>query len=347
MKRTLLIATTNKGKLNETAHFLKSLPFLDIISLDDIDETIDPPEETGETLEENSILKAKYYAEKTGHLVLADDTGMFISTLDGWPGLKSARVAEGEDAQVQTILEKMKGKKERSAEFRVVLTIFDPLTDSLFCAYGTTAGSILDSATEKLPGRFSYDPIFFCADAQKSYGQMDTEEKNQYSHRAKSVMKIKYYLQNTYGSKHIAVPIGLIIQDNKVLLGLRNDPHNPKFHEKWEFPGGTLEFGETMEENIRREVKEEVGYDVEVVTGLKQTFVYERETKKFQFQAILLPFVCRIVGGDGTYDDHEIIRTEWVDITTVPNRENMIGEDGAMFAELLPELQSVIKEHNL
>ena len=77
----LLIATTNQGKLKEIKHFLADLPF-EIIGLSDLDKEYDEPEETEETLMGNSVLKAKYYGEKTGLISLADDTGLFCHGLD-------------------------------------------------------------------------------------------------------------------------------------------------------------------------------------------------------------------------------------------------------------------------
>ena len=96
-KRQLLIGTSNKGKLSEIKSFLNTSMF-DIVSLEDLDMEIEDPEETGTTLEENAILKARYYGEKTGLLTLTDDGGIYIDALDGWPGIKSARSFEGDDA---------------------------------------------------------------------------------------------------------------------------------------------------------------------------------------------------------------------------------------------------------
>ena len=95
MTTKLLIATTNRGKLKEYREMLAGLPF-EVVSLEDAGITLDV-EETGETFEENAILKAKTYAAMSGMLTLADDSGLEVDALGGEPGVRSARYA-GEGA---------------------------------------------------------------------------------------------------------------------------------------------------------------------------------------------------------------------------------------------------------
>ena len=82
--RTVLIATTNAGKYRELSSLLRDLP-IKTISLNELSEKIPAPDETEETIEGNAILKAKYYAQKSGHITIADDVGLFIDALGGWP----------------------------------------------------------------------------------------------------------------------------------------------------------------------------------------------------------------------------------------------------------------------
>ncbi len=347
MKRKLLIATTNKGKFKEIQYGLESLPFIECISLSDIKIKIEPPEEVEATLHANAYLKAKYYAEASGLMTIADDTGLFIDALNGWPGEHSARVADNDEARISTILEKMNGVKNRKAEFRISLTTYDPKNHTSFSCSAEKEGVILDAPVENhVVSNFGYTKIFYIAEAQKTFAEMDTKEKNAYSHRGKCIQELRYYLQNMLGAKHIVVPIACIIQDKKILMSLRNDPHNPAFHKKWEFPGGCVEFKESIEENLIREVKEEVGYDVEPIQRLSYIHVRARETDFYQYQIYLLPFVCKIIGGEKTHTNSETLDSRWFDLNEVLEYD-LLADNRQIFSTISEELQSVIKAHNL
>ncbi len=129
MKSKLLIATTNAGKLKEIADFLKDLP-LEIVSLSDVGIT-DDIEEIGKTYQENSQLKALFYAKKSGLPAISDDGGLEISALGGAPGLKSKRWV-GQDSTDEKIIEHMKkvakelSDNNRKAFFKVVLSLALP-----------------------------------------------------------------------------------------------------------------------------------------------------------------------------------------------------------------------------
>ncbi|MFH0857840.1 MAG: RdgB/HAM1 family non-canonical purine NTP pyrophosphatase, partial [Candidatus Magasanikbacteria bacterium] len=233
--KTLLIATTNEGKYKELLHVLDTQPF-HILSLKDLETPLVDPEETEPTLDGNAMLKATYYGEKTGYMTLADDTGLFIHSLAGWPGIKSARIAHDSKERREAVLEKLQGKKdaERDATFHTTLALYDPDTKSMFLARGEANGRILEEEPSEIHHNFGYDPIFFVTEAEKTFDQMTNEEKNAMSHRGKAISQIKYYLANQYGGKHIIVPCAITVKDGKVLLARRNDPHNSEFHGKWE-----------------------------------------------------------------------------------------------------------------
>ena len=342
----ILIATTNEGKFKEMVHFLNDLPF-DFISLKDLDIDIEEPEEDKPDIEGNAILKARYYAEKTGLVSISDDGGLFIDALDGWPGVKSARVADSVEDRIDVTLEKMKDIPEdkRTANFQSCLAVYNPKDKNIFIAHGQTDGKILNKKVEAKNG-FGYDPIFYVNEAEKTYAEMTTSEKNSISHRGKAVNKIKYFLQNQYNGKHVVVPFAIIIKEGKILLALRNEPHRPEYHKKWELPGGTMEVGETLVGNVEREAKEEAGYDVEVVEQINYIGVESQQGGNLTYQVYLIPFVCKIIGGDGIYSDAEILDTKWVEVDDVLNHE-MIGNNNKMFKEFLPELKRIIKENNL
>lgn len=345
-KRKLLIGTTNKDKFREISSFLDTLPF-ELVSLNDLKEKIAEPEENGATIEDNALLKARYYADKTGLLALADDTGFFVDALNSWPGVKSARFAPTKEERRKIVLDKMKDvpDKNRGAEFKTAIALCDPLNDSVFLAIGRDRGSVTFKPI-KNNGGFGYDPIFFCGELGKTFAEATTQEKNSVSHRGRALAKIKYHLQNTYSGRHIVVPFGIIIKNSKLLLLLRNDPHRPQFHKKWEFPGGSVEYGETLEDNLLREIEEEVGYKVKVIKQLQCISVRFYEEITYKYQVYLVPFVCLIVSGEGKTSDMEVLRTEWVELDKVSDYD-LMDNDPAMYKKILPELKQVVKEEKL
>lgn len=349
MKRKLLIGTTNQGKFKEISSFLDTLPF-ELVSLNDLKESITEPEETESTLEGNALLKARYYGDKTGLLTLTDDTGLFIDALQGWPGVASARIASTNEDRSKLVLEKMKDviAEDRGADFRASLALYDPLNNSVFLSTGKTRGSLTFEPSRPMKGdsRSSYSPLFFCEELGKTYAEMTDVEKNSVSHRGKALNRIKYHLQNTYSGKHIVVPCAIIIKDSKLLMALRNDPHRPEYHRKWEFPGGTVEFGENLEENIKREVKEESGYDIKVIKLLQNIAVESQQYPTHKYQIYLVPYVCQIIGGDGKYNDEEVLDVQWFDLDEVLKYE-LVGENATIYERIMPELKQVILENSL
>ncbi len=339
--KKLLIATTNKGKLEEIRHFLGDLPF-DLVGLEDLSLKIEEPEETGNTLEENAILKAKYYAEKTGLISLADDTGLFVAALDGWPGIKAARVGKDGLSRRENLLSELKNIKNREAFFEACISVYDPEKGTVFTSIGKIEGNILES--ERGDSGYDYDSVFEVKGEARTFAEMTVQEKNSFSHRSKALLKTKHYLQNVYSTKHIVVPCGIIIKNGKMLSALRNDPHRPDFHRKWELPGGRVELGENIAGNLVREIKEETGYDVEIVEMLNHIEVDWSE--KLGYQIYLIPHVCKIVGGDGKYSDAEILDIEFVEPDKIFDRE-LLGNDPIMLKKVLPRVKELIAKYNL
>lgn len=192
-RKTLIIATRNKGKIMEIKEILSDIRF-EIKSLNDIELDIDV-EETGKTFTENAILKAKTIGEKTGLLTLSDDSGLEVDALGGRPGIMSARYCEGTDAdRIVKLLKELMGipKEKRTARFRVVVAIYNPTTKNIQTFEGVSEGYI----TEKPIGTngFGYDPIFYNLNLGKTNAQASFEEKNRVSHRARALDKVKEYL---------------------------------------------------------------------------------------------------------------------------------------------------------
>jgi len=343
----LLIATTNEGKLREIKHFLNDLPF-ELVTLDQLNQEIPEPAEDGKTLQENATIKAKYYAEKTGFLSLADDTGLFVDELGGWPGIKSARVHKNDENKREILLDELKNvsKEKRNASFQSVLAFHDPNKDLTCTIAGRLDGLIVEKPVFKGDMKWGFNELFFVEELEKTYGQMTVAEKNSISHRGKALNKMKYFLQNQYGAKHLVVALPIIIKDGKMLITLRNDPYRLEVHKKWEFPGGIIDFGETGESTAIKEAKEEAGYDIEVISQLRGMRVKDHQFSTFRYQVYLIPYICRVVGGDGKYSDAEVLDAKWIDLESYRDYEFLPG-DNDFLDELMPEIKEVVRTNNL
>ncbi len=342
----ILIATTNFDKFKEMKSFLGDLPF-EFLSLADLKKRIKEPEENENTIEDNAILKAKYYADKTGLITIADDTAIFVTALNGWPGVQCARSANDGDARNKVILEKLQNisTSKRGATFACALAFYNPTDKSTHITIGETRGKIVENET-KLTNGFGYDTIFYVNEKKKLYTEMTLQEKNSCSHRGKALSSLKYYLQNQFGAKHIVVPIGIIIKNGLMLLSKRNDPHRPEFHERWEFPGGSVEFGESIEQNLIREVYEETGYKIKPVKQLQHIYVREQQYPSFKYQVYLIPFVCKIIGGTGKFNDAEVLDMKWLKPGD-NSKYKFVGENHQLLKIIMPELEQIIKDYNL
>lgn len=148
----------------------------------------------------------------------------------------------------------------------------------------------------------------------------------------------------TNEAKHIVVPVALIVKDGKLLMSLRNDPDRLEFHKKWEFPGGGVELGENVHNCLKREIKEETGYEIEIVRLLQGIFVLYRP--QYQYQVYLLPYVCSITGGDGNPGDAEVIEMKFLSLDEWLTMD-LIGENLVMYKAILPELKEIIQEYSL
>lgn len=181
----LIFATNNPNKLKEVQ---AKLPQYEIVSLKELGVTEDIPE-TGETLEENALIKARYLYEKFNLDCFADDTGLEIETLNNEPGVYSARYAGGErsaDANMDKVLTNLEGKTNRKARFRTAIALIQNGKETLM--EGIVNGEIL---TKKVGEKgFGYDPIFQADGYAISFAQMDMETKNRISHRGLAVNKL-------------------------------------------------------------------------------------------------------------------------------------------------------------
>jgi XTP/dITP diphosphohydrolase len=188
----LVLATTNPGKLREIRDLLRDVPF-EIRSLDGLG-GIPAPEETGATFEANARLKASYYAQATGLLAVADDSGLEVDAMDGRPGVLSARYpGETYPERFANIWREMAASRrpERTARFVCAVALATPAA-VLFETRGTVEGEILPEArgTEG----FGYDPIFYSPELGKGLGEATLAEKRTVSHRGRAVTALRDHL---------------------------------------------------------------------------------------------------------------------------------------------------------
>ncbi|MCB0806888.1 MAG: non-canonical purine NTP diphosphatase [Bacteroidales bacterium] len=190
--KTLVFATNNSHKLQEISHAAGD--HIRILSLTDINCT-EEIDETAGTLEGNALLKARYIKEHYDYNCFADDTGLEIESLNGKPGVYSARYAgPGHDHQknMDKVLRELKGVQNRKARFRTVIALIMDGKETLF--EGIVEGNIL---TERHGDKgFGYDPIFQPTGYETSFAQMDLTEKNRISHRGKAVRKLVEFLRS-------------------------------------------------------------------------------------------------------------------------------------------------------
>lgn len=186
----LVFATHNPNKIKEIKSLLPA--FIELLSLSDIGCT-EPIAETGKTLAENAYIKARYVREKYDLNCFADDTGLEVETLNGEPGVYSARYAgdgHNDQANMEKLLTKLRGKTDRKARFKTVFALELGTHQKLFT--GICEGEILDAPRGN--GGFGYDPIFLPSGKKKSFAEMTGAEKNEISHRAKAVKQLVGYL---------------------------------------------------------------------------------------------------------------------------------------------------------
>ena len=188
-KKTLVLATRNKGKVLEVGRMLKiHAPEISLISMADLD--IDDIDETGNSFEENALLKARTVTQISGLAALADDSGLAIDALNGEPGIFSARYSgvHGDDAANNAkVLRQMAGVTKRSASFIAVLALSRPDGQSII-SRGELLGQIIDSPRGNQG--FGYDPIFQPTGFDITTAQMSPEMKDSISHRGKALAQI-------------------------------------------------------------------------------------------------------------------------------------------------------------
>lgn len=195
--RDLLIATRNTGKVREFASLLASVP-LRCVSLADVGLGYMDVEETGDTFEANAALKARAYADVSGLLTLADDSGIAVDALNGAPGIYSARYGGPgmtDQNRYQKLLEALAyvPDEARTARFVCVLALAEPGTAVIQYTRGVCEGHIA-RAPQGANG-FGYDPVFIANGYTVSTAELTPEEKDRISHRGRAAAEMIPVLQ--------------------------------------------------------------------------------------------------------------------------------------------------------
>ena len=184
----LLIATNNPGKIREIQHLLKDTG-IGFVTPGEIGLSLEVTED-GLTYAENATKKAMAFARASGLISLADDSGLEVDALDGAPGLHSARyspVPGANDADRRAYLLKNLGDKPRpwKAHFHATIAIARP-SGEVVLTEGNCYGEVIPE--ERGTGGFGYDAIFLLPELGKTTAELDMEEKNRLSHRARAIM---------------------------------------------------------------------------------------------------------------------------------------------------------------
>jgi len=192
----LVLATRNSDKIREIKHILREMEVTFLTFRDFLD--FPHTRETGVTLEENALIKARDICRFTGKFTLADDSGLEVNALSGIPGVFSSRFAGPQatyEDNNEKLLSLLRGVPEerRGAQFRCVIALIDPWGKEKV-GEGICPGRILSQFRGS--NGFGYDPLFQPLGFNNTFAQMDIKEKNQISHRFQALQKAKLIIQN-------------------------------------------------------------------------------------------------------------------------------------------------------
>ena len=195
----IIVGTHNNGKFKEICDLLPK----NITKISPNDLNLPSPDEIGSSFEENSKIKAEYFAKKANLITISDDSGLMIDLLSGAPGIYSSRWAGPSNnfniaiEKVYNELKKIKfewsKKKKVDARFVCCLTIYWP-NGKFVSSSGIAEGRI--SANKKGTNGFGYDPIFIPSGYNKTFGELKTQEKLKVDHRSKAFLKIANFFVN-------------------------------------------------------------------------------------------------------------------------------------------------------
>ena len=186
----LVFATSNQNKVKEIDNLLPDT--IQLSSLHELGQNKAIPE-TSKTIEGNAIQKANFVTDKYGVDCFADDTGLEINSLNGEPGVRSARYADeikDDDANIKLVIKNLMDNPKRGAQFKTVIALNYKGEQHLF--FGVVKGTIRKQRIGN--NGFGYDPIFEPENCGRTFAEMTLEEKNKYSHRARAFNKMIRFL---------------------------------------------------------------------------------------------------------------------------------------------------------
>lgn len=194
MNFELILATNNQHKLKEVRQILSPHKIV-VYGLNDLNLKPEDVEENADTYYGNALIKAESVKKLTTMPIIADDSGLEIEAMNNEPGLHSARFASsygGHDKAIAKILDNLKDKDNRKARFVCDIVLLN-VEDKPLLFEGIVPGHIAEQPYGE--GGFGYDPIFIADELDKTYAEMNQEEKNKVSHRGKALKKLLTYLK--------------------------------------------------------------------------------------------------------------------------------------------------------
>jgi XTP/dITP diphosphohydrolase len=195
--KILVIATFNENKYREIEKAFEHLN-IELLSLKNFQGEIPEAPETGESFAENARQKAEFYSKFfKGRPVLAEDSGLVVPSLDGYPGIHSARIAHDDQGRIDSVLTRLQNPSKSSSRFAYYVCSMHFLSgDHQISVEARCEGTIVKEP--KGNSGFGYDPIFQPEGSNKTFGQMTVQEKSQYSHRARAAAKISPAIQKEF-----------------------------------------------------------------------------------------------------------------------------------------------------
>ena len=195
----LLIATTNEGKKKELLEAFQKYGLFgfEFLSLRDV-AVLGEPNENAETFEGNALIKAQFFAEQTGIPTLGEDSGLIVSAFPEKFGVRTRREinAATDEKWLEAFLKMLEAEDDRGATFYSATAFFAPKTKESATFLGTTSGKILTEPQADLEPGIPVSAVFLANGQEKVYSALSRDEKNEISHRGKSVKQLVEFLQH-------------------------------------------------------------------------------------------------------------------------------------------------------
>ena len=292
----ILIASKNIGKVKEFKKILADFN-IEFCTLNEFS-SVEEPIETGETLIENALIKAKYYFDLFKVPVIADDTGLFIKGLNYEPGVNTARYSGlGDQGNRQKVLNNLKSD-DRSAYFETALIYYDGV--NIVSSVGNLFGEI--SSTEMGNNGFGYDSIFYVPKYNKTLAELDSDVKNSISHRYNAIKGMAFKLAFMFNQiSHLdfirkliekVYPDSLLLNVEKLNGGMSNDTYLLEFLDSKKvlrIPGNSADIYVNRKNELKalnkvKGIDTFIQYEYfDLVTGVKISPYLEAEAKTHDF----------------------------------------------------------------